>query len=89
MWNILFRDVQFNPHQDWQFSAVLENGKVQLWDKRRPDRYNTCEIETRSAKCEIFLLGRNCLMEEQNKNEVSALGYPLINLPLPIPIFLF
>jgi hypothetical protein len=52
----LFRDVQFNPHQDWQFSAVLENGKVQLWDKRRPDRYRTCEIENRLAKSEIFLL---------------------------------
>ena len=28
------RDVQFNPHAYWQFSAVSENGKVQLWDIR-------------------------------------------------------
>jgi len=32
------RDVQFNPHQYWQFAAVSENGKIQLWDMRRTDR---------------------------------------------------
>ena len=32
------RDVQFNPLAYYQFCAVSENGKVQLWDTRRPDR---------------------------------------------------
>ncbi|KAK0089843.1 hypothetical protein PV325_005150 [Microctonus aethiopoides] len=33
------RDVQFSPHQQHTFAAVSENGHVQLWDLRRPDRY--------------------------------------------------
>ncbi|XP_059470417.1 GATOR complex protein WDR24 [Neocloeon triangulifer] len=32
------RDVQFSPHQMHTFSAVAENGNVQLWDLRKPDR---------------------------------------------------
>ncbi|XP_048478306.1 GATOR complex protein WDR24 [Plutella xylostella] len=32
------RDVQFSPHQAHQFAAVSENGSVQLWDVRRPER---------------------------------------------------
>ncbi|XP_043477248.1 GATOR complex protein WDR24 [Leptopilina heterotoma] len=33
------RDVQFSPHQPHTFAAVSENGHVQQWDLRRPDRY--------------------------------------------------
>lgn len=33
------RDVQFCPHQLHMFAAVSENGHVQQWDMRRPDRY--------------------------------------------------
>ncbi|XP_043270686.1 GATOR complex protein WDR24 isoform X2 [Venturia canescens] len=33
------RDVQFSPHQPYTFAAVSENGHVQQWDLRRPDRY--------------------------------------------------
>ncbi|XP_008206371.1 GATOR complex protein WDR24 isoform X2 [Nasonia vitripennis] len=33
------RDVQFSPHQAHTFAAVSENGHVQLWDLRRPDKY--------------------------------------------------
>lgn len=32
------RDVQFNPHNPFTFAAVSENGSVQLWDVRRPDK---------------------------------------------------
>jgi len=32
------RDVQFSPHIHHAFSAVSENGNVQQWDMRRPDR---------------------------------------------------
>lgn len=32
------RDVQFNPHAPSTFAAVSENGSVQLWDVRRPDK---------------------------------------------------
>ncbi|RZF40833.1 hypothetical protein LSTR_LSTR003343 [Laodelphax striatellus] len=32
------RDVQFSPHSHHNFAAVSENGSVQLWDVRRPDR---------------------------------------------------
>lgn len=34
------RDVQFSPHQNmsFQFASVQENGNVQIWDTRRPDR---------------------------------------------------
>lgn len=32
------RDVQFSPHMPHMFSAVSENGNVQLWDIRRPDK---------------------------------------------------
>ncbi|KAK9890774.1 hypothetical protein WA026_012119 [Henosepilachna vigintioctopunctata] len=33
------RDVQFNPHNPCAFAAVSENGSVQLWDVRKPDKY--------------------------------------------------
>nr|CAD7592138.1 unnamed protein product [Timema genevievae] len=33
------RDVQFSPHQSYVFVAVSENGNVQLWDMRRPERW--------------------------------------------------
>ncbi|RWS31020.1 WD repeat-containing protein 24-like protein [Leptotrombidium deliense] len=33
------RDVQFSPHSEVQFAAVQENGNVQLWDMRKPDKY--------------------------------------------------
>ncbi|XP_022190901.1 GATOR complex protein WDR24 [Nilaparvata lugens] len=32
------RDVQFSPHSQHNFAAVSENGSVQLWDVRRPDK---------------------------------------------------
>lgn len=32
------RDVQFSPHMPHMFAAVSENGSVQLWDVRRPDK---------------------------------------------------
>ncbi|XP_066997844.1 GATOR2 complex protein WDR24 isoform X2 [Anabrus simplex] len=32
------RDVQFSPHLHHAFAAVSENGNVQLWDLRRPER---------------------------------------------------
>ncbi|KAF4520935.1 hypothetical protein B566_EDAN008910 [Ephemera danica] len=32
------RDVQFSPHQLHSFAAVSENGNVQQWDLRRPER---------------------------------------------------
>ncbi|KAJ8878271.1 hypothetical protein PR048_018848 [Dryococelus australis] len=34
------RDVQFSPHKHHVFAAVSENGNVQLWDMRRPERWN-------------------------------------------------
>merc|ERR1719209_2833583 len=45
------RDVQFNPHAYWQFSAVSENGKVQLWDIRRADR---CEKQWPAHNNHVF-----------------------------------
>lgn len=33
------RDVQFCPQQPHTFAAVSENGHVQQWDMRKPDRY--------------------------------------------------
>lgn len=33
------RDVQFCPHSPHTFAAVSENGHVQQWDLRKPDRY--------------------------------------------------
>lgn len=33
------RDVQFCPQQPYNFAAVSENGHVQQWDMRKPDRY--------------------------------------------------
>jgi len=45
------RDVQFNPHAYWQFSAVSENGKVQLWDIRRADR---CERQWPAHNNHVF-----------------------------------
>lgn len=32
------RDVQFSPHHTHTFAAVSENGNVQLWDIRKPER---------------------------------------------------
>lgn len=32
------RDVQFSPQMLNAFAAVSENGNVQLWDVRRPDK---------------------------------------------------
>lgn len=32
------RDVQFSPHVHHTFAAVSENGNIQLWDLRRPDK---------------------------------------------------
>lgn len=32
------RDVQFSPQMFHAFAAVSENGNVQLWDVRRPDK---------------------------------------------------
>lgn len=33
------RDVQFSMKDYFTFAASFENGNVQLWDIRRPDRY--------------------------------------------------
>lgn len=33
------RDVQFSIKDYFSFAASFENGNVQLWDIRRPDRY--------------------------------------------------
>lgn len=33
------RDVQFSPNNLYNFSAVSENGSVQIWDVRRPDKF--------------------------------------------------
>ncbi|XP_013392028.1 GATOR complex protein WDR24 [Lingula anatina] len=33
------RDVQFCPHHYFQFAAAYENGNLQLWDLRRPDKW--------------------------------------------------
>ncbi|XP_056635992.1 GATOR complex protein WDR24 isoform X2 [Diorhabda sublineata] len=33
------RDVQFSPHSPYAFSAVSDNGSVQLWDIRKPEKY--------------------------------------------------
>ncbi|KAG5887490.1 hypothetical protein JTB14_023676 [Gonioctena quinquepunctata] len=32
------RDVQFSPHNPYSFSAVSDNGSVQLWDIRKPEK---------------------------------------------------
>ncbi|XP_019871139.2 GATOR complex protein WDR24 isoform X2 [Aethina tumida] len=32
------RDVQFSPHNPYTFAAVSDNGSVQIWDIRKPDR---------------------------------------------------
>ncbi|CAH1154060.1 unnamed protein product [Phaedon cochleariae] len=32
------RDVQFSPHNPYTFSAVSDNGSVQLWDIRKPEK---------------------------------------------------
>ena len=55
----MFRDVQFNPHWYWQFAAVSENGKIQIWDMRRPDRWTRnnaeCYISKRSIDYRIYM----------------------------------
>ncbi|KAL3269120.1 hypothetical protein HHI36_008201 [Cryptolaemus montrouzieri] len=33
------RDVQFSPHNPYNFASVSENGSVQLWDVRKTDRH--------------------------------------------------
>ncbi|XP_060528349.1 GATOR complex protein WDR24 isoform X2 [Cylas formicarius] len=33
------RDVQFSPHNPYVFAAVSDNGSVQLWDVRKPEKY--------------------------------------------------
>ncbi|XP_074659369.1 GATOR2 complex protein WDR24-like isoform X2 [Tubulanus polymorphus] len=33
------RDVQFSPHFFFSFAAAFDNGNVQIWDLRRPDRF--------------------------------------------------
>ncbi|KAL1497792.1 hypothetical protein ABEB36_008690 [Hypothenemus hampei] len=35
------RDVQFSPHNSYTFSAVSENGSVQIWDVRKPEKLQT------------------------------------------------
>lgn len=32
------RDVQFSPHNPYTFSAVSDNGSVQLWDIRKTEK---------------------------------------------------
>ena len=34
------RDVQFSPHNQYNFASVAENGCVSVWDTRRPDRHD-------------------------------------------------
>ncbi|XP_030761765.1 GATOR complex protein WDR24 [Sitophilus oryzae] len=33
------RDVQFSPHNAYMFCAVSDNGSVQLWDVRKPEKF--------------------------------------------------
>ncbi|XP_071101858.1 GATOR2 complex protein WDR24-like isoform X1 [Haliotis cracherodii] len=35
------RDVQFCPNSYFTFGATYDNGNVQIWDMRRPDRYES------------------------------------------------
>lgn len=32
------RDVQFSPHNVYQFVSVAESGSISVWDSRRPDK---------------------------------------------------
>ena len=61
------RDVQFNPHQYWQFAAVSENGKVQLWDMRRPDR---CERQWPAHSNHVFA----CDWHPETRNLLTTAG---------------
>lgn len=45
------RDVQFSPYRDYIFSAVQENGNVQLWDLRRTDH---CEKQFTAHSGPVF-----------------------------------
>ena len=61
------RDVQFNPHGYWQFSAVSETGKVQLWDIRRPDR---CERQWPAHNNHVFA----CDWHPEIRNQLATAG---------------
>lgn len=38
------RDVQFSPFCSNVFASIYDNGSVQLWDARKPDRSRICNI---------------------------------------------
>ena len=61
------RDVQFNPHVYHQFCAVSENGKVQLWDTRRPDR---CERQWPAHNNHVFA----CDWHPELRNVLATAG---------------
>lgn len=46
------RDVQFAPFREHCFSAVQENGNVQIWDARRPDH---CEKQFTAHSGPVFV----------------------------------
>ena len=61
------RDVQFNPHQCFNFAAVSENGTVQLWDLRRQDR---CEKQFTAHSGPVFA----CDWHPENKTWLATAG---------------
>ena len=61
------RDVQFNPLNYFQFCAVSENGKVQLWDTRRADR---CEKQWPAHNNHVFA----CDWHPEQRNLLATAG---------------
>lgn len=45
------RDVQFSPHSHLTFASVSENGNVQIWDMRKPDK---CVLQFTAHSGPIF-----------------------------------
>ena len=62
------RDVQFNPHSYHQFCAVSENGKVQLWDTRRPG--DRCEKQWPAHNNHVFA----CDWHPELRNVLATAG---------------
>ncbi|NWH46819.1 WDR24 protein, partial [Fregata magnificens] len=65
------RDVQFSIRDYFTFAATFENGNVQLWDIRRPDRY---ERMFTAHNGPVFC----CDWHPEDRHCVAALGHGLL-----------
>ncbi|NXX23224.1 WDR24 protein, partial [Podargus strigoides] len=77
------RDVQFSIRDYFTFAATFENGNVQLWDIRRPDRYERmftahngpvfcCDWHPEDSRCCVVALGHGLLVFDH----ISVLPFP-------------